>query len=434
MMRRALAVMVCSAVVFAACSDDDRQDDDDTCVNCVCVNCTDGNGDDDGGDDDGDSAGGDGPGDSGPVDSGPVLLGEPPIYRIESTQDLVASGNPADLAVGDLNNDTHLDLVVGGTNAQYAMGSASGVFGALITPATSSAAATSVALAPLNNDAYLDLAVGLAGSPEVEIYLNTGTSPPFNTHTYASPNGQPRDVVLLDVDNDGDRDVVAATSANLISVVANNGAGVFAGATNFPAGVDPRALVAADLNGDGRADLVTVNGGSESISIILATGGPLASAFGAPQFIETEEEPTSVVAADFDGDGHLDLAVAAFASIRLAVHLGRGDGTFAEPLITFTTGGHNFVSTGDLNGDGRPDLLLTGAAALNPLYLGGRGDGTFFQAVKGELSFTLGDSVPQRTSVLVDINHNGRTDFLWIAGDASNGKLRSIIQGPPTPP
>ena len=420
------------ASMLSACSDD--KDSDDTCVNCVCVNCTDGRGDDDrGGDDDGDA---DGDADAGDAagDAGPVLLAEPPIYRIQSTQDITASGVPADLAVGDVNNDTHLDLVIGGNNAQYASGSASGAFGAFNTIATSSLAASSVALAPLDADAYLDLVVGRAATPQVEVYLNTATSPPFNTYSEVPLTGVVRDLVLIDADGDGDRDVVAVTSANVVSVVANNGLGVFSGVTNFPAGVDPRALIAADLNQDGRADLVTVNNGSDSISILFGNGAPMTTAFGPPTGIATEDEPTSVTAADFDADGNIDLAVATFSSIRVAIHLGYGDGTFAAPLIVFTTGGHNFITTGDLNGDGRADLFLTGASAVNPLYLGGRGDGTFFRAVKGEVSFPLADSVTQRTAVLVDINHDGRTDFLWIAGEPPNGKLRSIIQGPPTPP
>ena len=93
-------------------------------------------------------------------------------------------------------------------------------------------------------------------------------------------------------------------------------------------GTAPISLVAADLNGDGRLDLATANYRSDDVAVLLGAGtapsrSPVRFAAGA--------NPLSVTVGDFDGDGRLDLATANNNSDDVTLLLGRGDGTFADP-------------------------------------------------------------------------------------------------------
>ena len=114
----------------------------------------------------------------------------------------------------------------------------------------------------------------------------------------------------------------------------------FLPATSYPAGANPQAIVAADFNGDGHLDLVTANPGSHSVSVLLGDGaGGFGVAINSAGTTNDAFERASVTVADFNKDGKLDLATAMYGDDengyfgRLDVWLGNGDGTFQSPPV-----------------------------------------------------------------------------------------------------
>jgi hypothetical protein len=144
----------------------------------------------------------------------------------------------------------------------------------------------------------------------------------------------------------------------------------FGGANPFAVGATPVASTLADLNGDGRLDLVVVNSAGNSISVLLNTTpvGASTPAFAAQQTFAVGNGPFSVVVGDFNGDGRPDLAVADFNSNSVSVLLNRtpnGAGTVSfAPQQTFAVGGSpQAVAVGDFNGDGKPDLAVANSTS-----------------------------------------------------------------------
>ena len=133
-------------------------------------------------------------------------------------------------------------------------------------------------------------------------------------------------------------------------------------------------------------------------------------------------QPAGLVAADWNHDGLLDLAVT-LNNGPLLVLLGRGDGTFQAPA-TYAVPAFGFdrLTVADLNGDGVPDLIGTG-----PNWLLGNGDGTF----RPEVAFD-GSAYPLMISVIAaDFNHDGRVDLAGGIFTAGVGVLLNISQPAP---
>ena len=113
-----------------------------------------------------------------------------------------------------------------------------------------------------------------------------------------------------------------------------------------------------DFNGDGKSDLVMVDGNVDTTSILLGNGNGM---FQARQSFSTGDGPRSVVVADFNGDGGLDLATANYYDNTASVLLGNGDGTFRAKQLFGTAIHSTWVAAGDFNGDGNSDLVTTDA-------------------------------------------------------------------------
>src|SRR6478735_5114964 len=101
----------------------------------------------------------------------------------------------------------------------------------------------------------------------------------------------------------------------------------FGPATNFVVGTNanPRSVAITDLNGDGKPDLVTANGSSNNVSVLLGTG---TGSFGAASNFAVGTNPFSVAIADVNGDGKPDLVTANYSSNNVSVLLGTGTGSF----------------------------------------------------------------------------------------------------------
>jgi hypothetical protein len=179
--------------------------------------------------------------------------------------------------------------------------------------------------------------------------------------TYNPGGFQTTSLAVADVNGDGQPDLVVANfGSNTVGVLLGNGDGTFKKAVTYPAGVSPISVAVADVNGDGKPDLVIANNqdnGNGSVGVLLGNGdGTFASIV---NYASGGFAPQSVAVADLNGDGKPDVLVSNSNSNNVGVLLGKGDGTFRAPLI-YSTGG-NFplsVAIADVNGDGKPDLVV----------------------------------------------------------------------------
>src|SRR5262249_21944804 len=121
----------------------------------------------------------------------------------------------------------------------------------------------------------------------------------------------PTSVAIADLNGDGRPDLVVtggiANATNNVSVLLGNGDGTFIGGASYTAGSGVFSVVVCDLNGDGRPDIVTANYGATSVSVLLGNGN---GTFASPVNYYAGSAPFSLAAADLNGDGKLDLAVA----------------------------------------------------------------------------------------------------------------------------
>jgi hypothetical protein len=253
-----------------------------------------------------------------------------------------------------------------------------------------------LAVADLNGDGKPDVVVAnycdtgcLAGSVGVLLGKGNGAFQPVML--YGSGGYGPTAVAIADVNGDGKPDVVVANSGN-VSVLLGNGDGTFQAAAAISGGSSGLAI--ADVNGDGKLDLIALGLGTcyitctdGSVSVLLGNGnGTFQSAV---PYDSGGVSPFSVAVADVNGDGKPDLLVA--NSGNVSVLLGNGDGSFQAALV-YGSGGRaaDSVAVADVNGDGKPDLLvanycgITGYCGATSGALGvllGNGDGTFQAAV-----------------------------------------------------
>jgi hypothetical protein len=167
----------------------------------------------------------------------------------------------------------------------------------------------------------------------------------------------PYHLVSADLNGDGKLDVVASNySSNSVSVLLGNGDGTFRAAVHYSAGTGAIAAAVGDLNGDGKLDLAVANFGASRVSVLLGNGD---GSFGAATSFTVGSNPRGVVIADLSGDGRADLAVANDSSGTVSVLLGDGLGSFS-PAVSYTAGsGSGRVAVADLNGDGRLDLVTS---------------------------------------------------------------------------
>jgi len=149
-------------------------------------------------------------------------------------------------------------------------------------------------------------------------------------------------------------------------------------AVSYPTGANAHGVVTADINGDGKPDLIVANSGSNTISVLMGNGN---GTFSSPLNYAVGKAPKAVAAADLNGDGAIDLVTANQDSGTISVLLNRGDGTFA-PAVSYTaTAGAHDVALDDVNGDGVPDIAEVGWGANVVRVLINNGDGTFSSGI-----------------------------------------------------
>ncbi len=272
----------------------------------------------------------------------------------------------------------------------------------------------------LNGDGKLDV-VSVDGLGHLYIELGKGDG----TFTQASSYQEgpaPVGLAIADLNDDGRQDVIALDSeSNYFAVLLGNGDGTLQAPVDYriPSMLNPTptAFATADFNGDGKADVVVVNGGSENVAIFPGNGD---GTFGQPAFYSlgdmlpysTEGWFCSVVAGDFNADRRPDLAVSCRGATSIAILLNGPGGVF-QPVQYFTPGGVLSPSipsivTADFNGDGELDLVTSNSSTDEFLVALGNGDGTFRSPIVIPVPWELvGGSI-----TVGDLNGDGFIDIL----------------------
>jgi len=348
---------------------------------------------------------------------------------------LNSTGGPGgtSIAAGDFDKDGKLDvLITDGVSTVILLGNGDGTFRANATYSGGSA----VAVSDLNGDGNLDLILTLSGthSPTTTLSVLLGNG----NGTFQSPQqygtgSYPAALVLADLNGDGKQDAAVAapgcvvapplsgcTAPGVASVLLGLGTGAFVRSTSYQINsVATTAAVAADFDGDGALDLAAVPGvNSTGVSALLNNGSGI---FGSPISSPFSQVPGySLVAGDFRGNGKIDLATVfpnCSGSVcnpgSVGILLGIGDGTF-QPPATYTVGLQpGYLAVGDVNADHKLDIVVANSGSDTVSVLLGNGDGTLMPA----LSFATAHS-PIGEVAVGDFNADGRLD-LAVATSAS---------------
>jgi hypothetical protein len=223
----------------------------------------------------------------------------------------------------------------------------------------------------------------------------------------AFPTGtNPLALAVADVNRDGKLDLIVANNTDgNVGVLLGDGTGPFLNQATFASGPTPIAVAVADVNGDGKPDILVANYGSSSVSVLLGNGD---GTFQNPQSFATGNEPIALTTADVNGDGRPDILVANYASGTVSVLDGNGDGTF-QPQQTFAAGAHPIsIAAADLNRDGKADIAVSNYTSSTVSVLLGTGAGTF----SSPQTFAVGGK--PRSIVVSDVNTDGKPDLIVV--------------------
>jgi hypothetical protein len=327
-----------------------------------------------------------------------------PGLTLFTPQNLAVGPSPRDVAMGDLNNDGKLDLVVATDKLAVLLGNGAGGFGAQNPDVLPGSNPNSVTLGDLNDDGKLDAVVANRALSSVFVLLGDGTG------AFAAPivtsNIRPSFVALGDLNADGKLDAVV-TSANGALSFLGDGTGNL---SQVPAllftGSDGVTL--GDLNNDGKLDAL-MDTSSGFVSLLLGDG---VGSFGTGLLLRLSVGGrTTAALGDVNGDGKLDALITSLDFKSVAVRLGDGVGGFTN-AASFSADAPRSVKLGDFDGDGKLDALVVNSTFVSVM----RGDGTGgFSAAQDVATGTN-----SKVAALGDLNNDGKLDAVVVNQSSSD--------------
>ena len=400
-----------------------------------------------------------------------------------------------DASYADLNNDGTPDIV--STNINEFSGTLSAFLGGgdelvyraedYTPPSGTTFLPNAVAVADFNDDGFDDFAVANLFNDTATVFVSTAGDE--NATTPFTPNAilnfgnldSPFDILAADLDSDGDQDLLVllsppsdsstppVTDPGFVRVFTNSGSATFAAAGDLPVGRLAWGMAMADFDGINGDDLVVTNMLDHTFSLFSAnlstnagftfvgtfstfnpnTGAGTIDDCGTDDAINDPQSrdclPTGIAAADFDGNGDMDVVVSnfgdAFSGGNLQVFAGNGALGFAhatelsspDPLLPTDSINHQTVHTADLNDDTFIDVLAVGLFPddyVSVFMNDGNGNQTFTPSATSPFLVPAMDSAPRApsNSALMDINNDDELD-LMVGGSFSNNAAVMLGEG-----
>ncbi|CAF1424753.1 unnamed protein product, partial [Rotaria sordida] len=340
-------------------------------------------------------------------------------FELVRTYFVGTGSHPYGFAIADFNNDKQLEIVVTlwgngyvailteyyaadfAKQIMYFMGYAPQSY--------------SLAAGDFNRDNRSDIVIANSGINTIEIRIGLGNST-FDTQImYSISTGLfPRYVNTADIDNDNNLDIVTVNSgSDSVSVNLGYGNGSFKVSTMYSTGVGshPCSVVFGDLNNDNRLDLIIANEGTDNIAVFI---GYNYSTFHNQKAYKAIGNlgPREAVVGDFNNDSYSDVAVVFYTTNNIGIFLGDGNGSFNVFLNYSTTIGSTPYSlvVDDINKDDRLDVIVANSGTDNVGIFLGYGNGNF----AGMMTFPTGIGSRPCSVAVADFNDDGRLDIVVI--------------------